>query len=259
VKCESPEQKIDSLSSFVEPVFYTTTVGGDEVRLRLPFVNTKCRACVRVVDFQPRGLEDFAISRKVNEYDCLSHGGSISSLPGSCSSLSDDEEDAPGIKREWEWCFKLQLEDASPLPRGATPARIWVIVDHQDAQLLTNLDATDLRQDEETLRHLRERMFTLWGDLAEKKEAEAELRKLEPQPKNSRAGYQNRPPDSPEENHAAGRTAPKSSQIRNLPFYCCIRQYGVKMKTRQPDKMDAGQGLRWERVFGLFGTKIALI
>jgi protection-of-telomeres protein 1 len=44
--------------------------------------------------------------------------------------------------------------------------------------------------------------------------------------------------------------------ISNKGFTCCIRQYGVKVPEDSPARADAGPGLRWERVYGMFGTRI---
>lgn len=52
---------------------------------------------------------------------------------------------------------------------------------------------------------------------------------------------------------------PKSStelQVKNKGFTCCIKQYGVKVKEKDPVLANAGNGKRWERRFGLFGTQI---
>jgi protection of telomeres protein 1 len=46
-------------------------------------------------------------------------------------------------------------------------------------------------------------------------------------------------------------------QIKNKAFTCCIKQYGVKVDEGDPSLANAGNGKRWERRFGLFGTKIA--
>jgi protection of telomeres protein 1 len=43
---------------------------------------------------------------------------------------------------------------------------------------------------------------------------------------------------------------------RNKPFTCCVKQYGVKVKEKDPSKADAGNGERWQRMFGLFGAFI---
>jgi protection-of-telomeres protein 1 len=44
--------------------------------------------------------------------------------------------------------------------------------------------------------------------------------------------------------------------VKNKAFTCCIKQYGVKVKEKDPDKATAGNGQSWERRFGLFGTSI---
>lgn len=43
---------------------------------------------------------------------------------------------------------------------------------------------------------------------------------------------------------------------KNKPFECCIKQYGIKVAEEDPEKADAGEGKRWQRVFGLWGTLI---
>jgi protection-of-telomeres protein 1 len=43
---------------------------------------------------------------------------------------------------------------------------------------------------------------------------------------------------------------------KNKAFTCCIRQYGVKVDEEDAAKADAGEGQRWQRMFGLFGTQI---
>jgi hypothetical protein len=44
--------------------------------------------------------------------------------------------------------------------------------------------------------------------------------------------------------------------IHNKAFTCCIKQYGVKVNEKDPNKANAGEGKRWERKFGLFGVVI---
>lgn len=48
-----------------------------------------------------------------------------------------------------------------------------------------------------------------------------------------------------------------SLPITNKGFTCCIQQYGIQVPEKSHSKADAGKGLRWKRVFGLFGTQIA--
>lgn len=47
-----------------------------------------------------------------------------------------------------------------------------------------------------------------------------------------------------------------AAAVSNKPFTCCIKQYGVSVREDDPALASAGNGRRWERVFGLFGTKI---
>lgn len=44
--------------------------------------------------------------------------------------------------------------------------------------------------------------------------------------------------------------------IRNRAFTCCIKQYGVTVPESDERKADAGNGMKYERRFGLFGTTI---
>lgn len=111
-----------------------------------------------------------------------------------------------------------------------------------------------LRVNTSTLASLREKLFTLWGDLEEHKASRVARAE---QLRSRRPG--DKPPleDSDGEEGAVENTAaPLESKISNKPFTCCIRQYGVVVDEADPWRADAGDGKRWERVFGLFGTKI---
>jgi protection-of-telomeres protein 1 len=44
--------------------------------------------------------------------------------------------------------------------------------------------------------------------------------------------------------------------VKNKAFTCCIKQYGIKVGEDEPSMANAGNGKRWERRFGLFGTQI---
>jgi protection of telomeres protein 1 len=144
------------------------------------------------------------------------------------------------------------------------PATAWVHVGNPQAQLLTDVDAQDLRaapHGEEALGRLREQMFKLWGDLEERK-VDLEARKRERMDR-IRRGVP--PPSSgagtgDDGTEGVGETAGDSlslGKISNKPFACCIQQYGVKVEAEEGEENNAGKGKRWQRVFGLFGTKIA--
>jgi protection-of-telomeres protein 1 len=240
-------------------VSYTSvdTVDGDRsFAVQLPFVNLNYRAHVRVVNFLPSQLEDFCqVKKGSSEFDILSDN----------DHSDDDSEDEqqvasqPAEGGEWEWKFWLELEDAA-VGAKQQKGRVWTLVDNQTAQCLINLDASDLKQHPENLDALRQRMFLLWGDLEEYKRREA-AKMLRQRHK------EHAPPDSSdvEDRGGGGGDGSRDNMIKertgqqytNRPFSCCIRQYGVKVPEPDESMADAGNGRRWERIYGLFGTKIS--
>lgn len=212
------------------------------------------------MDFHPASLEDFAVSRRRTDNDCLSDNSADDIDPDSDS--DDNNTRRSSRNRVWEWRFALKLEEAQPpalARKDKKPATVWVHVGNPEAQLLTDIDAVDLRapDGEERLVILREQMFKLWGDLQERK-VDLEARKREQKDRIRR----NMPPPSSGagEGEAEEDPAGHSSglgQISNKPFACCIQQYGVKVEAEEGEEDNAGGGKRWQRVFGLFGTKIA--
>ncbi|KAK0728062.1 hypothetical protein B0T26DRAFT_738538 [Lasiosphaeria miniovina] len=249
VTCEShPGTPLASVESILAPVHYDTTVNGQAVKLELPFICAKYLTRVRVVDFFPQSLEDFSCGRRTVEFDVLSDNGDLGRRrPGG---------------RIWEWRFAVQLEDASPQPppttngKGQKPngvqaprARFWAVVNNAEAQCLAGLDATNLRYDVDALARLRERLFTLWGNLEELKsgKATAARRRADGRAAKGRPLLRSDklPPDSSDVEDGGAERA-----LSNKPFACCIKQYGVLSSGR------AGERTAWERVFGLFGTKI---
>lgn len=237
IKCENADKEIVPFSSILEPVQYDTT-------FELPFTCAKYRTHARVVDFHPARLEDFAASRRINEYHMLSDNSDGESDSDSSSASGHDG------RRFWDWRFALKLEEApTTLSKGRTPASAWVLVDNAEAQLLTDLDANDLRSEDNAwlLERLRQHMFILWGDLEERKAA-VEARK-------GRNGWNKAPPLSDEEDNVGeDEHCPGLIKASNKPFACCIRQYGVKVEAEEESK--SAERTKWQRVFGLFGTKI---
>ena len=156
--------------------------------LQLPFANVKFKAHVRVVDYLPKRLEDFAVRRRQDEFAIL--GGDEDEDEGASIWSSSEDEDggnhayaAGAGEGMWEWRFALLLEDASQ-PAVATentdptvaagkdaprPARVWAVVNDFHGQTLLGRDACDLRKDKVALAVLREKMFLLWGTLLETK------------------------------------------------------------------------------------------
>ena len=106
----------------------------------MPFQNIKSRATVRVIDFFPSDLADFAVPLpKASEYDILSDAESSQSQNDSgrqdAESDGDIEED-----RRWEWRFALLVEDATS-PKNVEKATMVVYVAGPDAECLLKLDA----------------------------------------------------------------------------------------------------------------------
>ncbi|KAF2999939.1 hypothetical protein E8E14_000183 [Neopestalotiopsis sp. 37M] len=255
IKSASLDEPVFPLSTILERVSLTTGIDGEQVEMTLPFTNAKYRAHVRVVDYRPRKLHNFAAWRKVTEYDMLDDGESDPD--------SGDEDDmgmaAYAGRKSWEWRFALQLEEAGPNAGkdGAPPKRLWAVVNNSEAQFLTNMDACDLLANPEELSQLSEQLFKLWGNLQEYKEQES---KAQSQSRKRLAANQ-APPDSSDDESEPRRhnDAPNqvASGISNKPFACCLRQYGIEVSESDPRKCNAGNGKRYERMFGLFGTRIS--
>ncbi len=81
------------------------------MKLPLPFTCAKYKTHVRVVDFRPGRLEDFAVRRKVTDFDMLSDDGENSSADEG-EDEDEDDSDIGGSQKIWEWRFALRLQDA---------------------------------------------------------------------------------------------------------------------------------------------------
>jgi hypothetical protein len=139
VTSEGQGQPVSDVASILGLAYFETTINGEGMKLPLPFTCAKYQANVRVVDFRPDRLEDFARSRRKSDFDCLSEyeGGDSS------ESESDDNGtlDHFAGERLWQWRFALLLEDASP--KLKVRERLWAVVDNHNAQCLTGLDASE--------------------------------------------------------------------------------------------------------------------
>jgi len=249
IKSEDHRVSLTSIAFILEPVHHEATIGGEGVKIELPFVCAKYQAQVRVVDFFPNSLADFAVYRKHTEFDLLSDNDSTDDDDDDGESLSDASVGETSVDGVWEWRFALQLEDAN-----VPGQRLWALVDNAEAQALTGLDASDLRKTPGTLDDLRERMFLLWGNLEETKAAVAgQAGKHRPPAKKRAHLHLSIPPDSSDQEDSARW----ETSVSNKPFICCLRQYGVKDRRGTSSRGKEAAGPRWTRVFGLFGTKIS--
>lgn len=264
VTCENHAQQISTVESILDPELYRITINDEPKEAAVPFSCANYRARTRVVDFYPRKLEDFACSRVTTPFDVLSD----TTNPASDGSFSDDGQGAisRGFSRVWEWRFALELQDAVPRKGNDDGPRktLWAVVDNLEGQCLTGLDASNLHEETDNLAQLRERLFTLWGNLEEYKENKAKSNKNETR---RGAGVRGklpqieRPPldSSDGEDNGEESSAPAGSNfISNNPFYCCIRQHGLRVTKGDdlPTVVDNNPDEDWMRVYSLFGTKI---
>lgn len=257
VRASYPEYPTRALSSILSHSIHTTPTG---TQFALPFQNVKSRACVRVVDFAPHNLADFAVrKRKPSEYDVLSdqEGDSSSNeedniiLPpdtdaednGSQSSGLIARDDDDGIRdrtsgnQQWEWRFSLILEDASVPARTAKQEndRMPVYLAGADAECLLKLDGCDLRRTPQRLAALREKLFLLWGDLEERIDDIVH------------DGFREQ-----EEGKRKGRPG-------SMPFECCIKEYGIRSRDGADGSISEESHQEkwgWDRKFRMFGTTI---
>ncbi|KAK5204062.1 hypothetical protein LTR47_008620 [Exophiala xenobiotica] len=186
---------------------------------KLPFQNCKYKSHVRVVDFFPDNIADFAVPRNT-DMDLLSDDEAGEDLSG--IDLSQDH----GNRIGWEWRFFLLVEDArQPTAPGERPTRMELLVADTDGDFLLNMTACNLRDNKhaQQLAALKEKLFILWGDLQEKKE---------------------------EISSTAEASSVKPSA---RPFECLIKEYGVPI--RNSDEQVKGTS-EYDRVFRLFGTTI---
>ncbi|KAL8715394.1 MAG: hypothetical protein Q9220_000727 [cf. Caloplaca sp. 1 TL-2023] len=220
----------------------------------LPFQNINSRAAVRIVDFLPHDIADFAVRRKQeSEFDVLSDYSAPSSSSSDELFLNDTDVEAAdspahsptndystrGESPKWEWRFALILEDASSSPvslkSNKNTEQMTAYVTGSDAVFLLKLDACDLRRQPKRVAQLREKLFLMWGDLEERK------RKSE------------------EEGEGGARA-------RSMPLECCVKEYGVRNRQGRKGSDDGeeadevGDGAEenwgWDRRFRMFGTTI---
>ncbi|KAF2772990.1 hypothetical protein EJ03DRAFT_387308 [Teratosphaeria nubilosa] len=224
IRCTHQDIPITPLHDILDPhnLRHTNTSPTTNTTYTLPFINAKYRARVRVVDFAPKNLADFA-QPSLPPSPTTSSGEENSPIDLLLSSSPNPSQQ----KWEWEWYFSLTLADASTHhnhnhnhgEEEEEEEKLEVHLCHAEAQfLLGDLeDAGDLRRDAGLLARLRERLCVLWGDVEERVQGEGE---------------------------GGGR---------NLPFECCVAEFGVPVGDGEED---GGEGFGYRRVYRMFGTTI---
>ncbi|KAJ5943403.1 hypothetical protein N7516_003571 [Penicillium verrucosum] len=118
---------------------------------QLPFQNVNYHSQVRVVDFFPPRVEDFAVQ--------------TTSAP-----LFGNQNGATEPKFGWEWRFCLLVEGVEPKPSKQQPREVMKLyVSGQDGDCLLDDDAFNLRGNTRRLEAIKEKLFLLWGNLEEEK------------------------------------------------------------------------------------------
>ncbi|KAJ9633738.1 hypothetical protein H2204_006735 [Knufia peltigerae] len=217
VRCNAYEVPRKSISDILDPdILLRKTLQGNSYHL--PFQNCKYKLHVRVVDFYPDNIADFAVPRNP-DYDLLSDEEDEEDLS------SMDLTQLSGDRLAWEWRFVLLVEDArQPASVNGQPTRMEVLVAASDGEFLLNMSACNLQDKEnaQQLAALKEKLFHLWGDLQESKE---------------------------EDSNAMTSTL----RPRARPFECLIKEYGLPVRdVENPVHNTSG----YDRMFRLFGTTI---
>ena len=133
VQCTNRSVKLTSVVEIViGPHLYDKTPLG--IERKLPFINAKYRSQVRVVDFYPQTLEDFA-----RRSDDLGH----TDVEQSGSEDADFVETNGRNEEKWKWAFYLLVEDGKQANVANQPSQLNLLVGGSDADYLLKLDATE--------------------------------------------------------------------------------------------------------------------
>lgn len=121
--------------------------GPGGIEYTLPFQNLRYRLSVRVVDFFPRNLEDFAVSYNADAAMLANNdNGNDNENENADTDTTDTDDEAIAGRRRWEWRFCLLLEDGGPgahYARDEKRARMQVFVSDADAVFLLCMDAEE--------------------------------------------------------------------------------------------------------------------
>ncbi|RKF72760.1 putative telomere-binding alpha subunit central domain-containing protein [Golovinomyces cichoracearum] len=268
-----PDKTVVSLSDVLTPCLFSQP--GSET-INAPFTNRKYKVNVRVVDYFPDLVEDFATVCSAKDRNNLSDG-------------EESDRSNAYVKNKWEWRFSLLLEESSSIKK-TKKERIWVVIDNDAAKYLLNIEeaATNLRENSDLLLKVQQQLFQLWGNLEEQKlknlqeialsfhlqntyvgdqpdpdsdnekeKSNYQLNKTRIPPSDQiRKDFQSVPPNDDFATILKRREARTNTHLNNIAFTCCIQQFGVKVFEDDPTQANAGHRKRWQRMFGLFGTKI---
>ena len=213
VRCEKFEVPLKTVEEILDRDTLSRT-SPKRNDFHLPFQNCCYHSKIRVVDFFPDNIADFAVPHRPSDYEGLSDYED--------NEASDfDMTEATDV--QWEWRFCLLVEDARTMVvKGKPRAQMQLLVAEGDGDYLLDMDASDLRQDCAKLQRVQEKLFVLWGDLQEQKEA------------------------------AAKSENPVDTNPSSKPFECLIKEYGISVRDKRHDKSE--RAVDFERMFRVWGT-----
>jgi protection of telomeres protein 1 len=277
VRTVTSTQSLISVASILDPSTREQKTMAGNVWIA-PFVNQRYKSKVKVIDFYPNNLEDFAVRLKgKSEYaeagigsadedeeeDEAPNGHDESSSDGDNDSDAmavDDEENTSANKKrrsKWEWRFALTITDPNTNPTNARGDNaIHLIVTGDGAEHLLRASACNLRKSPQALAQLREKLFILWGNLEE-------LLTEHLSTSRTRAGSGNAdmdPADQDRDRQSALGLVQK--HYKSQPFECFIEEYGVlkakKLRMRADGSTGIGDRMEdWERCFRICKTTVA--
>lgn len=125
VKTRFYDVPVRSLGSILSAETHINTSPGG-ITYQLPFQNVCYKSVVRVVDFFPPNLEEFAV--KVPNEPIVAHADSM-----------DDNR----IHMIWEWRFCLLVEGTEPLPPNETRQRMKLYVCGADGEHLLDSEPVE--------------------------------------------------------------------------------------------------------------------
>ncbi|PKX99439.1 telomere-binding alpha subunit central domain protein [Aspergillus novofumigatus IBT 16806] len=229
IQASNPSIRCTSLEDILDGGFHEN-ISPNQIEYRIPFQNVCYRATVRVVDFFPPKLQDFAVPEELDHEPRPD--------PEVDETLNSHSSHSSGRLIRWQWRFCLLVENVPPPTHGKPRERMKLFVSGADAEYLLRFDAADLRKSPSKLGRLREKLVHLWGNLEKRKQETASK---------------------------DGSNSQARGPVSARPFTCCIKEYGVRCsheKATDAGEKDDGTGCSqetcfgWERRFAMFNTTI---
>ena len=133
VECAHRSIQLATLDQIVDtPFLQEKTPSG--IERTLPFINAEYRSRIRIVDFHPQNLEDFAHSL---------HDPMYGDTALSDSEDADLEDISMEMEKNWEWAFYILVEDARQPKAARARTQLKLLVAGSEAEGLLKLDATE--------------------------------------------------------------------------------------------------------------------